>query len=370
MKINELLKEFPDIRMAIPEDSEKLKKFFESSPMNSAALILGYERQPNFFTFLSYQGEVFVFCLFNQDKELSGVASLTIREGYIKRRRARIGYLGDLRVSKKLIDKSRSVQWKDCMAKIIEGSKTIEDFSCDALVTVIMSKNAAAKKALVNHPGNKFHYEKLANYSMFNIMTSSKKPNESYELEIGSESNKEEVLCFFDQEHTNMEFGYTREFLEYAIGNWSGFSIEKFLIARKDNSIVGVTCLWNPSPIKKIVVHKFPKALKFINVLLSAITLTAKEGSELKMQYLSFLTIKKGYEGVVGSFVEFFRKGKGFQRFHLLSFSEYEAYPIAGHLPFCIKDETNLELYQVVDKNNMDDLIKLTSRSGFEMSLV
>ena len=372
MKIADFLSQYPNIRLASEKDSEALGLFFSNSPMSSSSLQLSYERSPNFFTFLSYQGEAFVFCMENDLGQLVGVASLTVREGYIHGLHSRVGYLGDLRVNREQINKMHSKQWKKCMGDLIENIKSIDELSVDFLITVILGNNKLAKKALVNHPKNTFHYEKIADYKMVNILTTfgKQKVMDNINTRFATKADEAAVLNYLKLANCKKQFGYTVEFFKKALDSFNDFKIENFVLALNNEQLVGVTLFWNPSPVKKIFIQKLPRSLKALNILASLFTFVPKEKQELKVQYLSFLHLSKDYEQVIANFVEFFKFHEGFNRFHMLAFSDYDLWPLKDYLKMKVLDNTPLELYQVVDKNRMNEIIKLDARSGFEMSLV
>lgn len=365
----EFLNKYPGIRLATQADSDRLQKFFAETPMDTDKLVLTYIREPDFFTFLTYQGnEIFVFCSENEKEEISGVATLTIREGYVNEKTARIGYLSDLRVKRELMSKNFSKVWKECMGELILKIKEIPELKCDYLITAIMAGNKAAKKSLVNQPKNKFHYEKLCNYRMVSIVTAYRQLPFSLGMNVSRCTDMSEVLDFLEKENQTRQFGFTRKFIQKAIINWPGLDLNSFIKVEKNGKILGMCATWNPSPTKKIIFEKLPLGLKLLNFMASFITKTPKEGKELEVQYLNFLVLKE--KNALAAIINFLRAQGVFKQFHLLGFVDYAHAPLKGLLRHCILDETKLELYQVVSKEHIDDIVKLDGIPGFEISLV
>lgn len=181
----EILQKYPGIRLATAADSDRLLEFYAATPMDATSLVLSYSREPDFFTFLSFQGEeIFVFMAENEHEEISGVGTLTVREGYVNEKLARIGYLSDLRVKRDLMSKDFSKLWKDFYGELMRNIKEIPELKCEFLITAIMAGNQKAKQSLVNQPKNDFHYELLCEYKMINILTAFNKLNKDRALSV------------------------------------------------------------------------------------------------------------------------------------------------------------------------------------------
>lgn len=371
MDLDDILSKYPMISLAKISDDQKLSDFFTSSPMSSSSLDLSYQRSPNFFTFLNYQGDKsFVFCAHNDAGELIGVASTTVRVGYVEGKKVNIGYLSDLRVDRKKSTKEFSVQWKACMGDLIENFQNITEIKTDYLITAILANNAKAKRALVNRDENSFHYECISEYKMVNILkklttfTSNK-----YQVQWFS-GDKTELMAYLDKANQERAFGFTGEFIASAVDNWSGASWDKFLIVREKGVIIAATLVWSPSKVKKIIINKLPISLKILNKFLSLITYAPKVGSELKVEYLNFLNIDIGHEKALNSMVNFLTHTGHLNRFHAVSYADFDKRSYKTFLSGAISTSTPLQLYQVVAKNDMGSIVKLNDNPGFEIALV
>jgi hypothetical protein len=338
--------------------------------MDTSALKLRYERTPDFFTFLHYQSdEPFVFCSEDETGELTGVAALTVREGLVNGELKRIGYLADLRVKREKQTREFAKIWKACMGEIIANVKTIPELRCDYLITAIMAGNKKAKKALVNQPKNEFHYEKLCNYQMVNLVTTFGKQNPDPRIKVSRCQSLDEIMPYWIEQNKNRPFAYTPEFVQKALNQWKGLTPQHFLKVEKEGKVIGACAVWNPSPIKKIVIERLPWSLKLLNTIASLFTKTPREHQELKVQYLNFLTVDE--ENALYAMIDFLKKEGVFKHYHLLAFADYEQCSYLKGLKLAIKDNTPLELYQVVPKTHMHELIPIESSiPGFEISLV
>lgn len=384
MKINDILSQYPMISLAMASDDQKLCQFFEKSPMSSSGLNLRYLRFPDFFTFLNYQGDkAFIFCAHNSDGELIGVASVTVREGYFHGKKIKIGYLSDLRVDRSKSNPEFSAQWKKCMGELIENFSNIDEMKTDFLITAILADNQKAKKALVNRPENEFHYECISHYKMINIFKKFKIGNKvksyflkpQYYVHWLDSSQKDQVDLVFDfleQANKNKEFGFTVNFIKNAIKTWKGADYNKFLVVKKKEKIVATALVWNPSEVKKIIIDALPFSLRILNTFMKLFTNTPRIGDELKVEYLNFLHIQKGYENAIDEMIYFLSQCGHLDAFHSVAFADFEQRSFENHLHGTIKTSTKLELYQVVSKKDKEKqkLLVLDDNPGFEISLV
>jgi hypothetical protein len=85
MKLNDIIKKYSVFKIANQSDSERLNTFFLNSIMDADGLQLTYQRQPDFFSFLKFHGDQnIVFYSENEKEEIILVATISLRDGYIK----------------------------------------------------------------------------------------------------------------------------------------------------------------------------------------------------------------------------------------------------------------------------------------------
>jgi len=361
--------QYPGIRIATKDDSKKILDFYDNIPMDTTDVLLQYIREPNFFSFLEYQGsEVFVFLLENKANQIAAVGTLTIREGYVKGKLVRIGYLSDLRVHLKRLEKGILRTWKRFYGDLVENSKELPETRCDYLITAIMASNKIAKRSLVNQSKNSFHYEKLCDYKMINILTSLGNINRSPKFKVRRCHDMSEVLDYLEEKYIKRQFGFTRKFIQNAIIHWDGLNLSNFIKVEVENKIVGMCATWNPSSVKKIIFKRLPMRLKFLNFIASFLTKTPKEGHELEIQYMNFLVVEDDH--ALGAMIDFLKMEGLFKKFHLLAFADFNHKSYFKDKIGVMCDKTELELYQVVSKKHMNEMIKLEDIPGFEISLV
>ena len=368
-KLNDLYKNYPEFRILSESDNDKIMRFFNDSSMETTDLKLRYERSPSFFTFLKYQADdVFVMGGDKDEKNLKAIATMTIRDGYVDGQKARIAYLGDLRVKGGV---RYSMRWQQVFGDILKHSKQMSDVNADYFITAVMGGNAKATQALINNKRSPYIYKKLCDYKMVNLVMPYRKTASLNGVDINraKEADKQELLSFLAKQHKNKPFGYTREFFERALSSWDNFSLNSFIIIKENNRIVAATATWNPSPAKKIIVESLPKSLRILNKLVSPFTKTSKVGEELKVQYLNFLTITQKED--LKKIIEFLRVESAFKKYDLISFGDFEPFNYRDGLKGIILDSTPLELYMVQPKDRpREGKLCWTKPPAFEISLV
>jgi hypothetical protein len=273
---------YPGVRVAKPEDNAALLRFFSESAIEGDHLRLRFDRSPDFFGLLKLQGDqstVFVFE--SSANEIIGAATVTLRDGYIHGKLKRVGYLGDLRSK---FDRRPLRIWREMFRRILQGEVS-EWSGCDHWITAVIDENRRAKLALVQSKRGGHRYDLLTPYRMVNVLA--KKPwrrisrDPTVTVSRATKADRNAVHTFYQAVCRTQAFGYSR------FPELPGLSIEDFWLAKKGQTLVGITSLWSPHTVKRILVDHSPWTLKLLSPWIRA----PKAGEPLKVVYLSFLTI-------------------------------------------------------------------------------
>ena len=280
MNLNGLLEKHPQIKLALPEDNKSILDFFETLPMEGKEMIISYDRTPNFFNFLNFCGpNYFVFMIKMKSGEIAGVGTLVLRPGHINGEKKWVGYLGDLRVK---ADRRASVWWRKFYGDLIVHAPEIEESGgCQYFYTSILNENTKAHNALVLNKKNPFQYFHMVDYEMVNIIFRYNPwpswNGGQYAFSQSDGKDKGEIVKFLAKQNKARSFGFcleeSYEELNFRIHQWEQFKWENFIVIRNPKGkIVGVTLLWTPSPVKKIMIKKMPIFLKCYFALQGLIT--------------------------------------------------------------------------------------------------
>ena len=382
MKFADFLKDYPEVKVANEQDSDRILEFFDKTSMKGDGLVLRYERKPDFFKFLKYSSPKFIVFYAEKEGEIMGVGTILFRPGKINGKDTHVGYLGDLRVK---FDKRLALLWRKFYGDLLAHMHLFDDFdNCNYLLTAIIDENKRAVKALVNNPKLSYDYLKKSSYEMVNILMKvpllGSKIRKDIDISRGSVSNQEKLRLFLEAENKNKNFGFCfNEFhneLDYRLKHWDDFGMDNFIIIEKEGQIIGCTALWSPSKAKKIIVEQIPTNQKFLLNLLSIVTKVPKEKQELSVLYLTFLTLSEKLtqelrEEVFHDLIAYIYKNKLNKEYHLLAYTEYpNQFPLKKGLSGFIHFETPMTLYQVLDKDCLEFDLNSGFPPGFEMSLV
>lgn len=382
MKLSELLENYPEVKIADRSVNDKILKFFDETPMKGKGLQLRYERAPDFFKFLDYQSKDYFVFYVEKENQVMGVGTLVIRPGMIHGENVHVGYLGDLRVK---FDKRLALLWRKFYGDLLANIYKIEEFHhCRHLLTAIIDENVQAVKALVHNERLPYKYIPKAPYQMVNILM--KTPllgmrKGAYKVRRAHEVDKESIQLFFERNHHKRSFGFTfnkeHNQLDYRLKNWTNFNMSHLVLVEKDGNLLAVTGLWSPSPAKKIVVEAMPESQQKQLKLLSPFTKVPKVEEELKVQYMTLLTLEesldqKEKQEVFRQLVLELHKYPEVKDSHMLAFTDFPTQdPLLPALKGFVHFETPMTLYQVVDKEVRDrDEVMDGFPPGFEMALV
>jgi len=381
MNLNKFLEGHPQIKLATPEDNKAILDFFETLPMEGKEMVISYDRGPNFFDFLNFCGpNYFVFMIKMKNGDIGGVGTLVLRPGRINDEKKWVGYLGDLRVK---ADRRASVWWRKFYGDLIVHAAEIEEFGgCKYFYTSILNENTKAHNALVLNKKNPFQYFHMVDYEMVNIMLrynpwpSWNGGRYSYSQSDGKD--KEEIVKFLAKQNKERSFGFcleeTYDELNFRIHQWKQFKWDNFIVVRDlKGKIVGVTLLWTPSPVKRIMIKKMPAFLKLYFSIQGLIKKSPKEGGELEVLYLNFLEIdsslKEEQSDIFKNLVHFIYNLPVAKDFHALSFCAFKGSPYENLGGF-LTHKTALSLYTVTLRGNEEKVTLGDLPPGFEMSLV
>jgi hypothetical protein len=368
MKLNDFLKNYPDIHLAQESDNQDILNFFNETSMSGNKVVIGYDRSPNFFDFLKYQSQNYFVFFTKKEKEITGIATLLLRPGYIHGHKTIVGYLGDLRVKQ---SKSAFIMWRDCYRDLINSFHEIEEFQgASHLITAVMDHNRKAQKALLKNTTH-FLYHKLCPYEMINILT--RNPftlnHPHYQIKNVTTDTLAEYLNFLDSENKKKPFGfiYPDEF-HFRLKHWDHFQLHHCYAVYDQDKIVGSFALWSPSVCKKIIIRKLSMDMKLLLSPLKLLNPPLAEGLDVKFLYLNQLELMNGHEVAIRDILHFVFDNKLLKGHHALSLCHFKPQNLDQYLNGFLKFSEPMGLYTVTNTTTQNNFP--ISIPGFEMSLV
>ncbi len=265
-------------RWADESDNDRLNEIFKSVSMKSD-LHLGVERDPDFFALYKMQQcEQNIFSFDIADK-MEGCCTILVRDGYIDGEKKRIGYMGDMRLTKAMAGRGIVNRHYGHIF-----NQFAEESGVDIFLTSVIESNKAAVGALVNrspkYPHKPF-YSPLRKFSIQNLQfTTRKKPRKTpFTVRNATEADIPMIATFLHEDQKKRQFGYvvTEDLLKFRLETWPGFEIENFYLAFDGDQLVGVTATWDAEQIKRFRILGYYKSMKWV-----------KKGFNLASRFMGF----------------------------------------------------------------------------------
>ena len=232
--LSELLKNFPNVRLADLSDNQKILDFYQQTKMVNKESSVIYKRGDNFFSFLKERSfSSLVFVIENDQKKIYGIGVVSFRSAFMYEQKTIVGYLGDLRVifNKKLIR-----EWRAFYATLIHSSPLMpETYYCKNFHTVLIEDNQQAKNNLVKSNIENLQYKLQSHYQMYNIIgkVSLFKKNSKYQIILGTSQDKDLIIQFLNSDDKKRIFGRNwNEELDHRLTNWNEFDLTHFLLIK------------------------------------------------------------------------------------------------------------------------------------------
>ncbi|NWF73525.1 MAG: hypothetical protein HXY51_10870 [Nitrospirae bacterium] len=369
MDLAELVASWPLTSIACNADNPDLLKYLSNSPISGRTIRLRYDRSPDFFKLLHYQADRHVtFISRNSGGTVTGMGSVSVREGYLHGAPTPVGFLSDLRISP---DRGIALNWHRYYQQLLEQSHTLKELDgCSHFVTAVIDSNAVAQQSLIvpkRKPG--YTYDLLAKYVMVNILgpipslfrPRDSKPPPGYTVTQGSADDLDELTDFLEQQHRCRPFGYcfrTGE-LERRLRVWDSpsarFALNQFIIMRGARGrIRGCLAPWAPTDAKTTFVDRFAfkvRLLRLIGRVLTGIKFP-KHGQALRILYLTHvetdLTLplaerQRVFRAMLDHVVDSTRN----RDWHILAFADFVQDPLATDLAEYVTYRVPMALYQV-----------------------
>ncbi len=390
MDLNEFLTQHPYVRLANNTDNERLLKFYESVKVRGGLLTLSYRRRPNFFSLLKAQGDrSFVFYGESKDGDINGIGSVSFRDGVIGSRKARIGYLGDLRV---LPTREAITSWRRFLGEFLSMSDQIKETErCSHYITAVLDDNRQASAGLVNNRHGLFRYEAIYRYQIAMIVA--KQPTYFFKKMRGPlvksavADDIEALISFLDEQNRNRPYGFLFRDGEWnrRLTSWENFNHTNFLLAKNPSGkIIGTLAIWIHPHTKGLIVERMPSVLSGLKTMQNLFSQTplTDSANAVNLAYATHLEFDRHLpindQLIVGSalITHAWHQMRANQLGAILSFCDDEKSNFAKILrSIFLIHSTPATLYAVHSRNapavgNIQIQADLDSKPCFEMALI
>ena len=368
MRLAELVARYPNTRLATAADNGRILDFFERSPMHTSAFDVQYRRRPDFFRLLQYQSDrAFVFIAEDDEGSLRGLATASLRPGWVGGQPTTIGYLGDLRVRQ---DRRFSAAWRRLFADLLTSAPHVEELAdCTHWFTTVLDGNRAALAALGRearasrrvHRSPQPSLVPIGPFTMRNLIMRLPSAGRSrrqgrWEVCDASAADAAALTAFFEEENRVAPFGFRGE-LARRLVRWDGLSIADFAYVADDIGIAACVAPWSPGAAKQTVVSRVPTLLRLVGrgarALPSPPIRVPEPGEPLRMPYLTHLTFASRLTpderaGMFRSLIDrLFDRWRGAD-WHCVAMCDFGAWDLGRALRGFVQQTVPITVYAVV----------------------
>ena len=256
-----------------------------------------------------------------------------------------------------------------------------ETSGCSAYYTAILSSNRAALNALTRRKAkrvNQPHYQKLHDFGAVSVqLTRRRSPSSSVRVRSATSADVSRIAEALATEHRQRAFGYRYDQgeLEHRLARWPGFSLEDTLLAEgPQGELLGVTTLWDPSPVKRYRVHAYEGSMRWVKRgfnLAASIARWPKlpePGGEFRYAYLTNTWVKEQSVTTFRALLEHAYSRLQPKGFHFFTFELDENDPYEAALGGFRAQRLGFTLFGVTPAK-IGRTVWQPGRTGFEIAL-
>jgi len=365
------------LRIASSSDGALLCNLFGSVPM-SGDLVLSTRREPDFFALYRMQGGAFETHVYERDARLTGMGSFLVRDGWMDGEPCKVGYLGDLRAT-------HAAARERAVARLYGPllDEVSERLGCTIFLTSVMSSNRAALRALTQRTVRRAcqpHYHPLRSYTATAVQfLKMRRPARQHDFHVRTATPEDlrALEALLAEDHRQRPFGWRFDSgeLRHRLASWPGYSLARtYLAFRSDGALVGCATAWDPTPVKRYLVHQYRGALRWLRLaiqswaLVSRISALPRPGEAFRYFYLVNVSVREENPAVFRAILE--RIYADYQRagYHFFSVYQDQNDPLAPALAGFFTRSLAFQLFAVTPSR-----IRRTEfppgRTGFEIAL-
>jgi hypothetical protein len=282
-------------------DEKILQRFCRDNPTEGSVRFC-LLREPGFFDALEVEGSINDVGMIKDDNKLVGIGIRSEKDVYINGKKEKLGYYSGIRILKGYRG-SRVFFRIARMAR--EKHKQSE---CKIYLGNIFSDNVKALDILISPHRTNPSVRFIGKYHTFIFRPERQKPNTAgndTKLRIwrANQDDIEDLIAFLNKQGESRQYFpvYTVDHLEKEKGLLKDLSIDRILIARHNNSIVGTMALWDQNNFRYWMIKGYSGMLSFIRLPVNLIATMQKKpgfpprGTILNYKIISLCCIDPDY---------------------------------------------------------------------------
>ena len=263
-------------------DQASIESLFASQPLRLSGMELLNDRGPDFFSLLRARGNAsaVMTARMGNSKDLWGLGSISVREGYFNQAESRVAYLGDLRM---LLSRSTGRVWRQLYNQMLQDVST--ELGVAGFLTAIVGENKAALRSLVSRRNSEFVYEPLGSLRILGILgrwallSNGRRRLDDQRIQIG-EAAEAEFQRFYCDRARGMRHGW-KEVPKAGV---------PIVLKNRHGETKVVARLVSPDPMKRLKIQSIDWKTRTLFQALRATGMPAfGEGASLTTTYLSWV---------------------------------------------------------------------------------
>lgn len=277
-------------------DSDLLCDFLRSTKL-PGLIDISIDRDSDFFQHYNlFSKDHVTFTLVDKNNTPKAMATLLFKEAIVEGRKQLIGYATDLRVSS---SREAILQWAEQMlpAMIAERDRR----RCDYIFSSVAKSYTQIYNAFIRPKSNKrslpryYLYRRFKVINIHGILPFAKKPIDTIKIAPAQVQDLASINDYIQNKLKQRPFHFTVPSIEDVLNSWPDMNIENFIIAKDyEHNIVGVTNVWDPSGVQKMIPSNFSKraitleeTLKFLRLFGWAKPIATKD-NHLNLKQMNF----------------------------------------------------------------------------------
>jgi len=345
-------------------DDAELRALLRDNPMNGSMQVT-FEREPDFFAACAIRGSLHQVVVGRDSNSgrIVGLGTRSIADAFVNGRPVHFGWLSDLRLEPAHRGGTLVARGYRFLRQL-HGDGRVELYG-----TVIFHDNQTALRTIAATRADLPGYHDLGVIHCPGINLRRRKPTLTAGCDIvraGRELLPEIVDCL-NRNNARKQFAPVHDVESFIHGNrWKDFQPSDFVVALRNNHVVGVVGRWDQSAFKQTRVISYGKRLRWMVPAANAVqTLLGapafpEPGQYVPFFYMSFIAIDQDDVGVfrallrqvyndsVGSSFRYAMVGLHERDPLLPAMKDYSLTPFAGRL-FCVCFADGEPVYRTLD---------------------
>ncbi len=284
-----------EFAMAKPSDDAEIRELLRTVPMQGA-LRIGFSREPSYFACPAPAGIEEHTLLARREGRLLSAGAWSLREAWWRGEPSRIGYLHGLRMASGTEGSIRVLREGYAeLARRIAGTDAIGWF------TSVDADNMRARRVFESRASGLPRYRRMAEY----LTRVTPVPLQGGVKTTSCVESHEELTDFLHREAARHDLALTWDKARWCALEASGFRIDDIAVVRRGGRIVGAAGVWDQSWWKQVVVHGYPRWMRWMRPVIGAGAVCLGwpglpcEGGRLPLATVFPFAVAEGCQGVI-----------------------------------------------------------------------